>query len=209
MADYLSARDYLKAGDRENAFKDLANAATKTRLDDYVREQLPNIEDAHLSAGRTLLDAKVAAHYDTGLRPHFAMFKTLGADLKATHAEYIAAGDTISAENLARYGRLLSQQLIQGEGSQWIVGQQVGINIERMLLSNLPPDSQPAFLNGTVQQRLDELNAYRQSFRPLFFAYIDMTRRGNEAEIISYFDRLKVQSDQKAMLWIHNRDKLR
>jgi hypothetical protein len=36
-----------------------------------------------------------------------------------------------------------------------------------------------------------------------------MTRRGNEAEIISYFDRAEVQGEYKAMLWLHNRDKLR
>ena len=207
IADYLSARDYLKAGDLENAFKDLANAATKSRFDDYGREQLPNMEDAHLSAGRTPLDAKVAAIYELTLP--VAMFKTLGVDLRALQDGYLAAGDTTSAENLAQSGRFLSRQLIEGEGSQSIVGQQVGLIIERLLLSNLPPDSQPAFLNGTVQQRLDEMNAHRQSLRSLTIAYAGMMARGNESEIISYFDRLKVQGEPKAMLWLLNRDKLR
>lgn len=208
IADYFSARDYLKAGDRENAFKDLANAATKSRFDDYLREQRPDMEDAHLSAGRTLLDAKVAAHYGSDL-PQKTLFRTLGADLKAVQEEYIRAGAAASAESIAQFGHVAGQQLIQGEGSQWMVGQQVGINIERVLLRNLSPDSQPAYLNGTVQQRLDELIAHRQSQRPLFFAYIDMTRRGNETEIISYFNRVQVQGEHKAMLWLHNREKLR
>jgi hypothetical protein len=90
-----------------------------------------------------------------------------------------------------------------------VVGQQIGVLIERTLLSKLPPDSRPAFLNGTVQQRLDEVNAYRQSLRPLTMAYTDMMARGNELEIISYFDRLKIQGEYKAMLWLHNREKLR
>lgn len=208
IADYFSARDYLKAGDRENAFKDLANAATKSRFDDYLREQRTDIEDAHLSAGRTLLDAKVAANFGSDL-PQKTMFRTLGADLKALQEEYIRAGDTASAETLAQFGRVIGKQLIQGEGSQWVVSQQVGVNIERMLLSQLPPDSQPPFLNSTVQQRLDEAAAYRQSLRPLSMAFTDMMVRGNETEIISYFDRVKVQGEHKAMLWLHNREKLR
>jgi hypothetical protein len=207
IADYLSAREYLRAGDRENAFKDFAKAATKPRFDDYAREQLPNVEDAHLSAGRSLLDAKVAVHYETRLP--MATFKGLAVDLRTLQDGYLAAGDMASAESLAQYGRSLSRQLIEGEGSQWVVGQQIGVLIERMLLSKLPPDSQPAFLNGTVQQRLDEVTAYRQSLRPLTMAYTDMMARGNELEIISYFDRLKIQGEYKAMLWLHNREKLR
>jgi len=33
--------------------------------------------------------------------------------------------------------------------------------------------------------------------------------RGDEGEIISYFDRLKVQGEYKALLWLRNKNQLK
>ncbi len=208
IADYLSARDYLKAGDRENALKDLANAAGKSRFDDYTLEQVQNMEDAQLSAGRSLVEAKVAAGSGL-LLPQLAQFKGLAVDLQAIQKEYIGAGDTASAETIAQLGRSLGQQLSQGEGSRTLIGQLVGIAVERIMLNPLPPDSQPAFLNGTVQQRIDEMTAFRQGTKTVTSEFNDMLMRANETEVISYFDRMKLQGEYKAMLWLRNRNSLR
>jgi hypothetical protein len=208
IADYLSARDYLKAGDRENALKDLAHAAGKSRLEDYAFGQIADMEDAQLSAGRTIFEAKVAAHYELHL-PHFAMFRDLAKDIQQIQKEHIAAGDTASAATLAQLGRSLSQQLLQGESSRLLVGQQVGIIVERALLNQLPPNSQPSFLNGTVQQRLDEMTAHRQHLREVSAHFTDLMARGDETEIISYLDRAKVQGEYRAMRWLQDRARLR
>ncbi|HMJ92054.1 MAG TPA: hypothetical protein VK530_19690 [Candidatus Acidoferrum sp.] len=208
IANYLSAREYLKAGNREQGLKDLADAAGKSRFDDYTREQVQNMEDAQLSAGRSLAEAKFAAGSGL-LLPQFAMFKGVAIELQTMQKEYIGAGDASSAEALAQMGRSLGQQLSHGEGSHTILGQLVGIAAERIVLNSLPPDSQPPFLNGTVQQRIDEMTAFRQNVKTLMPEVSAMVARGNENEIISYFDRMKLQGEYKALLWLQNRNKLR
>jgi hypothetical protein len=208
VADYLSARDYLKAGDRENALKDLAHAAGKSRFHDYTLGQVQDMEDAQLSAGRTLFDAKVVANSGL-LLPQMAMFKNLAQEIQTMQKEHIGAGDTASAEALAQMGHSLAQHLIQGDGSRTIIGQLVGLSAERIVLNQLPPESQPSFLNGTVQQRLDEMTAFRQEIRTLTIDYIPAMRAVSENEVISYFDRMKLQGEYKAMLWLQNRNKLR
>jgi hypothetical protein len=208
IASYLSAREYLRAGDREQGLKDLTDAANKPHLNDYTLEQVQNMEDAQLSAGRNVLEAKMAAGSEL-LLPQLAMFKGLAQDVQKMQKEYIAAGDTASAEALAQMGRSLAQQLISGEGSRTLIGQLVGLAIERIAISSLPLDSQPAFLDGTVQQRIDELTAFRQNVKTLLPQIEEMMARGNEAEIISYFDRMKLQGEYKAMLWLQNRNRLR
>ena len=85
----------------------------------------------------------------------------------------------------------------------------MGVAIERISLNPLPPDSQPAFLGSTVQQRIDELTAFRQGVRTLTPQIDELMARGNETEIISYFDRMKLQGEYKAMLWLQNRNALR
>jgi hypothetical protein len=208
VADYLSARDYLKAGDRENALKDLANAAGKSRFDDYTLGQVQDMEDAQLSAGRTLFEAKVAASSEL-LLPQMVMFKNLAQEIQTVQKEYIGAGDAASAEALAQMGRALAQQLTHGGGSHTILGELVGLAAERIVLSQLPPDSHPSFLNGTVQQRLDEMTALRQDIRSLATVFGEALNTLSEPEIISYFDRMKLQGEHKAMLWLQNRNKLR
>jgi hypothetical protein len=208
VADYLSARDYLKAGDRENALKDLANAAGKSRFDDYALGQVQDMEDAQLSAGRTLFEAKVAANSGL-LLPQLAMFKNLAQEIQTMQKEYIGAGDTASAETLAQLGHSLAQQLSQGDSSRTILGQLVGIAIDRIVLNQLPPDSQPSFLNGTVQQRLDDMTAIRQNIRSRTADLLPMMNTASENDIISYFNRMNLQGEYKAMLWLQNRNKLR
>jgi hypothetical protein len=208
IASYLSAREYLKAGDREQGLKDFAEAATKPRFNDYTLEQVQNMEDAQLSAGKSLVEAKFAAGGGLFL-PQLAMFKGLAQDVQAIQKEYIAAGDTASAEALGQIGHTLAQQLISGEGSRPLIGQLVGLAIERILISPFSPDTQPAFLSGTVQQRMDELTAFRQNVRTLTGNFEPMMARGDVNEIISYFDRMKLQGEYKAMLWLKNRSNLR
>lgn len=204
LASYLSAREYLKGGDREQGLKELAEAARKPRFNDYSLELLQSREEAQMSAGRNAAEAKAAAATST-LLPQLAMLKGLSQDMQTIQKEYLAAGDVASAEALAQMGRPLGQQFTTGEGSHFLLNQLVGVAIERILISKLPPDSQPEFLGGTVQQRIDELTAFRQSVRTLTPQFDEMMARGNEGEIINYFDRLKFQGEYKALLWLQQR----
>src|ERR1043166_4766944 len=208
IADYLSAREYFKAGDREKAFNDLGNAMGKTRFDDYTLELAQNAEKAQPSAGRSLVEAKVASNSEI-LLPQMAMFKNLAQEMQTLQKQYVAGGDTASAETLAQWGHHLADQLSTGEGSRTILGQLVGIAIDRIVLNPLPADSQPAFLNGTAQQRLDELNVSRKNIRDLSANSLQRLDTASESDIINYFDRFKFQGETKAMLWLQNRNNLR
>lgn len=208
LANYLSAREYLRTGDREQALQELALAAGKPQFNDYTLEQVQNMEDAQLAAGRTVAEAKIAAGSEL-LLPQLAMFKGLAQEVQQMEKEYATAGDTQSAESLAQLGLALSRQLTTGEGSRTLIGQLVGMAIERIVINPLAPDSQPEFLGSTVQQRLDENMAFRQNIRTLSPVVDDMLARGNEIEIISYFDRMKLEGEYKAMLWLQNENSLR
>ncbi|HWN96834.1 MAG TPA: hypothetical protein VNT99_17530 [Methylomirabilota bacterium] len=208
LAGYLSAREYLRAGDREQGLKDFAEAARRPHYNDYSLEQVLNMEDAQLSAGRGLAEAKVAAGSGL-LLPQLAALKGLSQDIQQMQKDYIAAGDRASAEALAQMGRSLAQQLTTGEGSRVLINQLVGAAIERIVLSPLGTDYQPAFLDGTVQQRFDELQTFRQSVKELIQGFEPWMTGASETELISYFDRMKLQGEYKALLWLQNRHGLR
>ena len=208
LASYLSAREFLKAGDREQGLKDLAEAVRRPHYNDYSLEQVQNMEDAQLSAGRSIAEAKVAAGSGL-LLPQLAELKGLSQEMQKMQKEYMAAGDTRSAEALAQMGRSLAQQLTTGEGSRVLINQLVGAAIERIVLSPLGTDYQPSFLNGTVQQRFDELQTFRQSVKDLTQGFEPWMANASEPELISYFDRMKLQGEYKALQWLRNRHNLR
>jgi hypothetical protein len=208
IANYLSAREYLKAGDRERGLQDLTAAAGKTRFDDYTMERWQAAEDAQLSAGRPVAEAKIAAGSSLML-PQLAQFKNLAQEMQKLQKEYVSAGDLASAQTLAGIGHTLAQQLSQGEGSRPLINQLVGAAIDRIALSPLPQDSQPDFLGQTIQQRFDEAAAFKSDVRSLTPLADEMMARGDEGEIISYFDRLKIQGEYKALLWLRNKNQFR
>ena len=123
--------------------------------------------------------------------------------------DLLKAGDTTSAQALSASSAILAQHLMTGEGSLCLINQLVGAVVERNLLSKLPPESQPDFLTGTVQQRIDQLAAFRKSTIPLVQLSDDMFSRGNEAEIAGFFDRLKLQGEYQALLWLQRKDQYR
>ena len=208
IANYLSAREYLKAGNRERGLQDLTDAAGKTRFDDYTMERWQAAEEAQLSAGRPIAEAKLAAGSSL-LLPQLAQFKGLAQEMQKLQKEYIGAGDLASAQTLAQIGHTLAQQLSQGEGSRPLINQLVGAAIDRIALGSLPQDSQPDFLGQTIQQRFDEAATFKSDVRSLTPQFDEMMARGDEGEIISYFDRLKVQGEYKALLWLRNRNQFR
>jgi len=78
--------DYLKAGDREGALQNLANAAGKSRFDDYTLGQVQDMEDAQLSAGPHPFRAKIVANSGLLLR-QMAMSKNLAQEIQQMQKE--------------------------------------------------------------------------------------------------------------------------
>ena len=201
MASYLSAREYLKAGDREQGLRELTEAAAKPHFNDYRAEVTQNREEAQLSAGRTVAEAKYAAMSGV-LIPQLSMLKDVSANLVTMQKDYVGAGDTASAEALAQMARSLGQRLTTGEGSGYVINQYVGIAIEVRTLKELPLDSHPEYLgqSQSVSERLAELTAQKKSLQSLYPPVDEMLAQGHEGEIVSFFDRMKLQGEYKALL---------
>jgi hypothetical protein len=138
LADYLSARSHFKAGQPEEALADMAAAGAKTRFDDYVVDAMQNAEDLYLYAGRSPAEA-TALGVSTVMLPHLAQLKGLAQDLAALGKEYVAAGDTASAQRLAQMGMQLGQELLEGDGSRCLINQLVGMAVENISLTPLDP----------------------------------------------------------------------
>ena len=204
MADYLSARDHLKNGRPDEAIADLLAASGKTRFNDYTLDAMQNAEDLYLQSGKSPVEAK-ALGTSTVLLPALAQFRGLAQDMAALQRQYLAAGDTASAENLARMGMQLGQHLVEGEGSKTLIGELVGAAIERIVLNPLDPAKTYDFLQGTVTDRTAQLDARRTEVRQTSQSLDQWMRSASDADLISYFDRFKLYGESPALKWLRGR----
>jgi hypothetical protein len=205
LPDYLSAFDHLQAGRAEQAYADLANAAAKPGIDDFFLPTLQDMEEAHLAAGLSPVDAKMLASMELPL-PHLQMLRDLGRELAGTAQRFQSAGDTAAAAQIAAYGLELGGNLQQRQPVP-LITELVGIAIEKGMLSRLDPAVAQAALGGPVDKRLAELNASRDAIKAVAQADTPFSGKSqwNDADTLAYLDRMKLFGEKAALQWLQQR----
>jgi len=124
LANYLSARDYFKSGQSELAVSELLEAAAKPAFKDYTMEFKLDEEELNLAAGRSSLQARLSSSaWAEDLMPQLASLKALAQDVAALQKQYLGAGDSGSAENLAQAGLILASGLRSGDADKFVIKQ--------------------------------------------------------------------------------------
>ena len=120
-------------------------------------------------------------------------------------SEYLAAGDTAAAEHMTRMGIRLGEQLSEGPGSMTLIGELVGLAIEKVTLKNLRPEDSYDFLNGTAQDYLARIEERRSTSGPDVAQFDSWIRRAPEADILGYFEQLHAHGERTALNWMRQR----
>lgn len=204
LANYLSARDYLAAGQSEQALRELAEAQSKGGYSDYTAERLQDLEEIQLLSGRTPSEAKAIAGSGL-LLPHLKSLRELGEQLSTLERNCVARGDLTAAQGIALAGWSLTENLTSGETAQAVVHQRIGLRIREQLLEPLPSETTADFLQGTPRDALARVAARKEALESLSPLFDQMLARGDEPEIIAFFDRMKLYGEEGALKWLQSR----
>lgn len=189
---YLSALDYFRDGNAEGAIKDLLIGSSKEALDDYALSTLQAAEEAYLSAGRNVAEAKAAATLGT-TRQQAGPLRELSEHLSQLQKRYLQAGDQANANAVGNTALRLAGQIRDGG---LLIDEFVGISIEKQFLATLPPQAQ--------QQRTSELAARMRYLKDLNEAHMRW-RSADSGELIAFLDRQKLYGEIEAMEWLQRR----
>ncbi|NBR86946.1 MAG: hypothetical protein EB141_02980 [Verrucomicrobia bacterium] len=201
LGDYLSALDRFKAGQPDEAVRDLWQASGKHRFQDYTIDHVQSAEEAYLSAGYSPLEAKAAGLFGV-LLPHLSALRELGNQMSGLQQQYAQAGDLASAQAVGQIGLNLASQL-EGQPARTLISELVGMAIEKKFLAGQSADS-PLGDGRTVGGRLAELEAQRQTIRDVTqLTALLPTLPPQEA--LTYFDRLKLSGELDALRWLQNK----
>src|SRR3989442_6220191 len=202
FADYLSARDYFKSGQNDQAVQELLVAVTKP-IQDYSLDFVQNGEEAYRAAGYSDAEAKMVAT-STLLLPQFAEFKQVTLNLVDLASAYRQSGDGTSAKAALQMGIHLGQRL-DDPGSLTLIQSLVGIALQRIVFNSMDPNSPYGDTGQSVQNQIDALAQRREAIKALAQQVETVLPTMSDQDLISYFDRMKVFGEQAAIGWAASR----
>ncbi len=213
LANYLCAQDYFKSGQADQAVRELIASSGKARFQDYSGEYVQNAEEAYRAAGYSEADAKAIAAFGLPL-PQLAELRRLGQNLGDLANLYRQAGDEASAQATLQIGVTLGRQVGEPSGQNYLIGDLVGLAIERQILERMDSASPYDNAGQTVKDRLDELARRRETYKQFqgpmdssgrWSSATDVMESLSERDRISFFDRIKVIGELEALRWARNR----
>jgi hypothetical protein len=205
LANYLSAQDYLKNGQTNQAVTELLAAAGKSQFGTYSTEALLDGEELNRFAGKTPLESGQLAfsHSMTDVLTEDGTLKQLAWSVADLEKQQAAIGDSVSVENLAQMGLAFADQIRSGENGKLIINQLVGNSSEALALSGLDQNTSYDFLDGqTPDQALQQIKEWKAAIRELTqnfeAAYPGLT----EEEMAGYAERKIIYGEVDAMRWV-------
>ncbi len=198
LANYLSARDYLKAGQTDQAIQELLAASGKRQFQDYTLARRQDDEEAYLAAGYSTAEAKMIASGQVEL-PQLAELKQLGIDIVELSKSYRQAGDNASAQAVLEMAVSLGQSY---SAADCAISHLVGMAIQRIALNAMPPDAAYGSSGQTARQYLDQLNQQKTDIATFFNDNRSLMARMSDQDWISYIDRDKSFGEEAALRWL-------
>lgn len=200
LPHFLSAQEHLAKSDVAGAIEEI-NAAQNKSYDDFTKEMAFAQEEAYLSAGRSVVEAKALGSSEV-LLPQLAPFKKLGVDLAERAVEAGNAGDADSQQAILSATWELGHQLKANGRDGTLIAGLVGLAIENIALNKWPEGVEAPFLDVPVidqREKNRETRADIRQFAPLAESWLPTA---SESEIITYFDRLRMFGEWETLLWL-------
>ena len=198
LVNYLSARDYSKNQQPDLALKEFAEASSKNGFCDFTVERVQGLEQVYLDAGYSAAEAKALAMTSVQI-PILSQLRELGRDMSTLERQYVGASDSASAETLARMGMGFADNLTRA-GANGLLSQMIATVAEREFLSGLP-DASYEFIAQPIGERLAQLQAQDKSIHEAARFFDRWMQTANDAQLVSYFDRLKLYGEAAALDW--------
>jgi hypothetical protein len=198
----LAATDLMKNGDVKGAMAEISSASNKS-YNDYTRESGMGLEEAYLSAGRNVAEAKAFGSSEI-LLPHLAPIKEAASKMAEAANAMAQSGDKQGAAALLNATYAMGKQFRDSaETGGILLSDLVGLAIENIALTRWPEGVEAPFGNPHEQIKLNK--DHRAEAQKLSAAVDAWLPNAPDNEIINYFDRLRTYGEWNAVNWLKTR----
>ncbi|MSU64433.1 MAG: sigma-70 family RNA polymerase sigma factor [Pedosphaera sp.] len=205
LANYLSAADYFKTGQADQAVKELVAASSKTQFRDYTLDRNTDDEEAYRAAGYPAAQAKLVASAQLVL-PQLGQMSGLAKGIVDLAGSYRQSGDDTSAQAALQMAASLGQRYGNASSGETLIAQLVGINVERMALTAMDPSSAYGANGQTVQELINQIVQERTSIQALSKQAGPLWDSMSEQDWLSYQNRSATFGEEAALRWLVNKN---
>jgi hypothetical protein len=207
MGGLLAARELVKKGDFNAAREELRPLEGKT-FNDFYRESMQGLEEAYLSAGRSVAEAKTLGASEVEL-PAYAQFKWMGNQFVDKAKEFAAAGDQDKQLDYLAENWEIAMQFRRAGAKGTLLSDLVGLAMQNNSLRNWPagveaPTGEPEKW-GKTEDIIAANTAYRKNMRDITDIFNKWFPSAPDQEIITYMDRTKTLGERNAFQWLRDR----
>jgi hypothetical protein len=207
LANFLSAAEYLHAGNASDAIKEMLAGSSKPYFEDYWVDATQNAEEAYRAAGYSEAEAKMAA---ASMRiPEFSSMRALDQGVLALAKTLGDPADQGQLQSLVQSGLALGQMLADPNARQSIGQYAMGMEIEQQFLRLMDPTSTVGDVGQTVNNQLDQISQQLQLLKSLTQRQGDLLAAMSDQDLIDYADHQKVFGGLQALQWLANRQENR
>jgi len=201
LPNYLSALDYFKAGQPDQAVSELIAASGKPQFQDYTLDRHQDDEEAYLAAGYSVAEAKTIPAMQL-LLPQLAEVKQLGLTLVELANSYRQAGDPASAQAALQMVANLGQRYGNTVVGETEISRLVGMAVERIALNAMEPNNPYGSAGQTVKDRLDQLAEQNAELKQVAQQTEALQHLVSDQDWISYKDRWRIFGEEAAGKWL-------
>ena len=201
LPNYLSALDYFKAGQPDQAVQELNAASSKQPFQDYTMDRIQDDYEAYLSASYPVAAAETVSARGLFL-PQLAQVKELGLDMIDLANSYRSSGDQASAQAILQMAANLGQRYGNTIAGETEVSRLVGMFVERSALNAMDPTSPYGSDGQTVQDRMNQLSQQKDVLNQLNQQAEPLLPTMSDQGWISYKERWKLFGEEAALRWV-------
>ncbi|HEV2694431.1 MAG TPA: hypothetical protein VG347_16175 [Verrucomicrobiae bacterium] len=205
LANYLSAENYFKEGQPDEAVRELGEAAGKSQFDNCAREIQANSEQLYKDVGKSPAGAATEAMADMTEEDvlELADVRRVAYAIKNLMQDKLAAGEVETVNHLAQTGMMMAEKLNSGDSGKILINKLMGNASEVLVLSALDQNLPCNFLGGltpaqAVQQIKEEPRPSRELAARFFAAYPEVSG----FEMTGYHQRSMIYGKAEAMQWV-------
>jgi RNA polymerase sigma factor (sigma-70 family) len=200
LGNYLSALDYFKTGQTDQAVKEFMAASGK-QFADYSSERYQDDTEAYLAAGYSVADAKFAAGYQL-LLPQLKQTKDVGLNMIDLAKSYQEAGDSSSAQAALQMAVDLGARYGNPSPGEPVVSQLVGLAVEIKALKAMDPNAPYGHTGQTVQDQLNQVLQQKDLLTQRTGQAEALLPAMSEQDWIIYRDRWLMFGEENAEQWV-------
>ena len=197
----FSAQEFFKLKQTADALADVRAALGRPAFYTYATERMDSAQKLYESLGLGPVEASALAMFGLTI-PHTTAAIQSSRSLMELQKSASQSGDTAAADEALRLTYDLGRTFATPEASRMLIGQLVGIGMEKRALEALPAGSPPDWLKVNPAERLAEIEQ-KKAYMQGFTNGIESLIRSQDGDLIAeYLRRVRTESEAAAYEWL-------